>query len=264
MITNSLCTGMGLCNRLFYLAALISYKKQHPKSEIFCHGDQNIMWARGLCLRDIRDIYGSDDLRFISDSVVDTSKFKPVVLNMDSFAVDYNYDVEFTGAFWVIKGFVNKYIDRNDIVRIFKPQHLVDTVTNKFKSAFINSYTKIGLSVRRGDFVKLNADWIRNFFKDNNDLKHYEHRIREIASKESNPLIVVVSDDIHWCRENLSSLHPNMEFIDTRDEKYKAIYDLTVLGMCKHVIMTPGSTFSQWGHILSTDGYMNYYSHEWM
>lgn len=245
--------GMGLCNRLYFFLALIAYKQRFLTCELYSYGKFPIMWTNGLCSGDIRDVYQSDLLNFISDDEIDRSSFHKVSLSCSSITSEYQSDTEFVGWFFSDHNIL-KYFDKDLTRKIFKPDHLVSEVYKKYNHIFNNSFYKIGMSIRRGDFVTGKYDWIGDFFKNNNDMNYYIGRVKHLTSINPNSLIVVVSDDIKWCMDNLTPLYPNMEFLDTRGEKYKAFYDLTALGMCQDVIMTPGSTFSRWGYLLTDNG----------
>ncbi len=61
-----------------------------------------------------------------------------------------------------------------------------------------------------------------------------------------NAFFIVCSDDIEWCKENLSGLRQNMLFVE--NEPY--YNDFYLMSLCKHHIVS-NSTFSWWSAYLS-------------
>jgi hypothetical protein len=76
-------------------------------------------------------------------------------------------------------------------------------------------------------------------------LRYYIDAIRKIKKDIRDPLFFVFSDDIIWCKENLSQFLDKSYFIDHNKGKdsYK---DLLLMSACKHNI-SANSTFSWWG-----------------
>ena len=112
-------------------------------------------------------------------------------------------------------------------------------------------HTKIGIHVRRGDFLQENlrqegrvvasVNYIRKA------MSFYRRRYRNVH-------FVVCSDDISWCKENIHS--PDVTFSESKEP----ITDMAILSLCDHSIITVG-TFSWWAGFLSggTVVYLNDY-----
>ena len=67
-------------------------------------------------------------------------------------------------------------------------------------------------------------------------------------NEKVNPdLYVIFSDDIQWCRENLSSIIGNREvvFVDWNKGE-QSFRDIQLMTLCKHNIIA-NSSFSWWG-----------------
>lgn len=110
----------------------------------------------------------------------------------------------------------------------------------------MKSRDSISVHVRRGDYVtnKANAQSL-GFL----GLKYYKYAINKINSTIRNPHFYVFSDDIDWCKLNLSFQVKNVTFINhnTGSNSYK---DLLLMSTCKHSIIA-NSTFSWWGNWLN-------------
>ncbi|MSU54266.1 MAG: alpha-1,2-fucosyltransferase [Candidatus Staskawiczbacteria bacterium] len=101
----------------------------------------------------------------------------------------------------------------------------------------IQSHNSVCINVRRGDFV--NSSFHRTFGQD-----YYQKGVNKI--KESSPIdkIYIFSDDIEWCRNNLSFPFPCMivghEYAGSKFEEY-----LFLMSACKYFVI-PNSSFAWW------------------
>ena len=96
--------------------------------------------------------------------------------------------------------------------------------------------TLIGIHIRRGDFlskglIKLGAVVASALYVDRAKLY--------FRQKYKDPVFVVISDDIKWCKENIAD---NNTIFSTFK---KPIIDLALMTLCHHMIISSG-TFSWW------------------
>lgn len=102
---------------------------------------------------------------------------------------------------------------------------------------FSDKVIPVAVSVRRGDYVGNPNYACLN--------KHYYNEGLSIVSahipKNCEMQVVVFSDDLTWCRQNLTE-YGNIIFTDTMD----AVEQLCALSMCTHFV-TANSTYSWWG-----------------
>ena len=96
----------------------------------------------------------------------------------------------------------------------------------------------VSIHVRRGDYVHLPNHYPIQ------SVEYYQRAYEIIGDKNIN--VVIVSDDISWCKENLS--FNNTHFIENETN----ITDLYIMSLCKHNIMS-NSTFSWWGAWLNNN-----------
>lgn len=100
----------------------------------------------------------------------------------------------------------------------------------------------VGIHVRRGDYLQ---------FSDKHPpvtLQYLRDAIMTFVHRGYKNFIVC-SDDIIWCKKNLSHLKENgIEF--TFSERKTEIEDLTLLSCCEHQICS-NSSFSWWAHYLN-------------
>lgn len=82
------------------------------------------------------------------------------------------------------------------------------------------------------------------------NMDYYENGIKYIEKEREIDKIYVFSDDISWCKNNLSFSYPTM-FVDSEYAGRKGEEHLYLMSMCKYFII-PNSTFSWWGAWLST------------
>jgi hypothetical protein len=119
------------------------------------------------------------------------------------------------------------------------PLKFVDRVLNDFP--FFGESVVAAINVRRGDYLNhprnhpvITIEYIQEAYK---QLPKHDH-------------LIVVSDDIPWCRENIN--FPNIIFVDP--EQYGGHYynheGIWLLSLCDHFIIS-NSSFSWWGAWLS-------------
>ncbi len=126
---------------------------------------------------------------------------------------------------------------RDILMKEFTPKKPLDEKNQKIVEQMRKS-NSISLHVRRGDYItnKTGPTFV--------GIEYYKKTIKDMNNKVKNPYYFVFSDDITWCKESLSSILPDVTFIDhnTARNSYK---DLILMSNCKHNI-TANSTFSWW------------------
>lgn len=114
---------------------------------------------------------------------------------------------------------------------------------NKKLYNIINKKNSVCISIRRGDFVT-NKEFSKKFNVCGID--YFEKSVKKIKEKVKNPVFIIFSDDIEWCKKNIK-LDGEVYFEDGTDpvwEKLRLMYS------CKHFIIS-NSTFSWWAQYLS-------------
>ena len=102
----------------------------------------------------------------------------------------------------------------------------------------------VGIHVRRGDYIR---------YPDAFPMcqpEYYHNAITFIRSKFSQLKYFVFSDDIEWCRKELSFVN-NPTFVEN-NEKSEAYKDMWMMSECKHNIIA-NSTFSWWSGWLNNN-----------
>jgi hypothetical protein len=102
----------------------------------------------------------------------------------------------------------------------------------------MRSTASVAIHVRRGDYTNQYA----SFFGTVPD-EYYQRAIQEIQTRVANAKFIVFSDDIAWCKKNLSLHQPVFVEHNKGADSYK---DLVLMSHCKHNIIA-NSTFSWWG-----------------
>jgi len=106
----------------------------------------------------------------------------------------------------------------------------------------ISEPNSVSLHVRRGDFVSLKS---ANQFHGYLELDYYKAAVEQIKSKIPDPVFFIFSDDIEWCKTNLSFLE-NKEYIEGKNNGISTQEELILMSNCKHNIIA-NSSFSWWG-----------------
>ncbi len=141
-----------------------------------------------------------------------------------------------------IQGFFNDkryFILIESIIRKeFTLKHLLDRlnliIINQMKK--INS---VSIHVRRGDYLTKNN---KGAFV---GIDYYIKAIKKINKLVKNPYFYIFSDDLDWCRMQISPLLINFKTINYNFGK-NAYRDMVLMSHCKHNIIA-NSTFSWWG-----------------
>ena len=134
-----------------------------------------------------------------------------------------------------------KYFDhsKEEILNFFElPAHITSRVNKKYSNLIKNSSNMVSLHIRRGDYIKLAGHYAVL------DSNYYKAAL-DIQDKDE---IVVFSDDINWCKENLSFENKKMFFIENEMD----IIDMYLMSKIQNNILA-NSTFSWWGAYLNNN-----------
>ena len=104
----------------------------------------------------------------------------------------------------------------------------------------INNSNSISIGVRRGDYVKLSVA---------SDISYYNQAISIICSKVTNPVFFIFSDDIDWCKENLTI---NYSHFFVRSSQFLPFEDMELISKCQHNIIS-NSSYGWWGAYLNNN-----------
>lgn len=129
-----------------------------------------------------------------------------------------------------LKEFINSYL--------LSPSFIARQENSK---KYVDS-TSLVINVRRGDYYS-NSAVHHNFGIDT--IEYIKYALREARKNLSPSNIVVVSDDLEWCRQNLQFLNYSAS---TRFEKIGNDFfdDLATLSVANNLILT-NTTFGYWG-----------------
>jgi hypothetical protein len=151
--------------------------------------------------------------------------------NENAFSLPKEYDIELQGYFQSEKYFKHcENLVRQDF---FFKKNIRDTAAKKLPVGVL-----VSIHVRRGDYTKIS---------DHHPMPTVEWYERAFE-KFPNYTPVVFSDDIQWCKDNLSHLSSDIYFSDNEatDGTDDTFVDLCMMSMCNgHIIAN--STYSWWG-----------------
>ncbi|XP_068098315.1 galactoside alpha-(1,2)-fucosyltransferase 2-like [Hyperolius riggenbachi] len=101
--------------------------------------------------------------------------------------------------------------------------------------------TFVGVHVRRGDYLRVMSERWKGVVADKGYLQKATDYFR---NKYENPLFIVTSNGIDWCKENMDNSRGDVHFAGDGQERSPA-RDFALLAHCNHTIMTIG-TFGIW------------------
>lgn len=134
-------------------------------------------------------------------------------------------------------------IARSEIQHTFA--HPTPDISNAEYIRCMESENSVGIHVRRGDYL------LHPNFSGICDLDYYKSAIREIQKDDKRHIFYIFSNDMMWCKENLSPLiEPNKIVYVTSNTGIKSCWDMFLMSHCKDLIIA-NSSFSWWGAFLN-------------
>jgi len=229
------CTCIGnkgrLGNQLFQLAAVMGIANENDLEPVLS-----------------KDIFNTQLGQIMDLSKLNTNRYThpalKIIINEDKHSVYSKTPLEKNMYTYDIDGYYQSYLYFKDIEDkihdTFKiKQQLLDNIISKYPSCkFKNS---IGVHVRRGDYIS--EENLKTYTQCNSE--YYYTAVNKIIDKLKNEsyTIIICSDDINWCKQNLNINNAIYSNNISWDE------DFTLLSQCQHQIMA-NSTFSWWSAYL--------------
>lgn len=103
-----------------------------------------------------------------------------------------------------------------------------------------NTTKTISIHVRRGDYLLPQHSFYTQL-----NFEYYANALDRIGNLQDYQLLIF-SNDIEWCKTNLSQLHHNISYIDKNSD----YIDLCLMSLCDHNIIA-NSSFSWWAAYLN-------------
>jgi len=174
--------------------------------------------------------YAFDYLKFLN--LNNTKPDTPI--NKYEYPFEYTTYVPEESNFYIDGYFQSeKYFlsNKREILDFIKPNDEIENLLNT-KYNYIFKENTVSLHVRRGDYLKLSE------FHPVQRQEYYNSALKAVPSAE---LVVVFSDDIEWCKNNLV-LNKKTVYI----ENEKDYIELFLMSRCRNNIIA-NSSFSWWG-----------------
>lgn len=109
----------------------------------------------------------------------------------------------------------------------------------------INESETVGMHIRRGDYLYIPE------FQGLCDLDYYQRAIKEIQVTNRKITYLIFSNDIKWCKENISPLVGKNEIIFVTENKgINSCWDMFLMSQCDNLVIA-NSSFSWWGAFLN-------------
>jgi hypothetical protein len=106
----------------------------------------------------------------------------------------------------------------------------------------VRSANSLSLHVRRGDYVSSTAT---NAFHGVLEVDFYTRAVRHVQRRNPHLEVFVFSDDIDWCKRELSHLGLPMTLVDV-NRGANSWQDMFLMAECRHCVIA-NSSFSWWG-----------------
>lgn len=132
---------------------------------------------------------------------------------------------------------------RNMLLHEFQFPALTNMAAN-WLQAISNSTNAVSIHVRRGDYMKPAVLAYHGVLP----LTYYQEAIAVTSERIRAAEFFVFSDDINWCRENLTLENKKVNFVTPCGAAWE---EMALMSKCRHHIIA-NSSFSWWGAWLST------------
>lgn len=105
----------------------------------------------------------------------------------------------------------------------------------------------VGVHIRRGDYVSVASAIEGHGFM---GIEYYRRAIGYLRERLPDLHLFVASDDLAWCRANLTEFGAPATLLDHTPPRNKIAEDLNLLSQCRHFVIS-NSSFGWWGAWLS-------------
>ena len=164
----------------------------------------------------------------------------------DFFEEDQKYPLETLDSFFKIYSDKNLYLQGYWQYFDFSSYRDVLLKDLRFEVEINNTYLYYSDLIEKSNAVAIHFRRIQ--YEPVISIDYYKKAIKYISENVENPTFFIFSDDINWCRENLS-INGICFFVENfKDE----LYELKLMSQCNHFIIA-NSTFSWWGAWLSVN-----------
>ena len=126
--------------------------------------------------------------------------------------------------------------------------HGVPNNTNRQYIHDIANENSVGIHVRRGDYL------LSETFQSICDIGYYQKGINKILEDNADHVFYIFSNDINWCKENISPLLEGHRIVlVTVNVGKDSCWDMFLMTYCKDLIIA-NSSFSWWAAFLNKRG----------
>jgi len=233
----------GLGNHLFMIAFILSYVKKSKKQLVFKY-EENLKDQFNLPRKTFWNSLFKNQFTVLEPEEYNKIPFGVFYEGTNHkhqvVPYDQNGNILFKGYYQSFQ-YIDDHIRNEMIGYIYSNADLMHAAYDKYneiKSYFGNETEDndmVSVHIRRTDFIWLNT------FNYNLGLDYYEKALK-MANKK---YIVVFSDDIEWCKQNVKHMG-NIYFIDINNVEIEFL----LMSMFQHNIIA-NSTFSLWASFIS-------------
>jgi len=240
MIVTKLIGGLG--NQMFQYATGRSLsKKLNTELWLDLSGfNKYKTWGYTLDIFNLNTKISPDKLNTIIKAIRKTPLKKHIIFEEKKYTFDSNL-AKYQFPFLYLDGYWQSYKYFQDISDTIREDFTFHGERTKNYARQINRIKKsnsVSVHVRRGDYL---TNPSANKFFCNIGIDYYKKSKKMIDSQTTDPVYYIFSDDILWCKKNLT-FFKNSYYV----ENNKMSQDLELMSLCKNHI-TANSTFSWWG-----------------
>jgi hypothetical protein len=226
-----------LGNQLFQVAAAYAYAKKHKKLLITDHTMQKVEGGSAS--------YFDSVLKWTTHS---TELRQLNWYNLSEKYFHYNElpecfgNVRLKGYFQSLKYFTNECHELIDLFKANTPPIPTNNVT--LRAITQSTLPTVSVHIRRGDYVGHSMHPVQ-------PMSYYTESCRLLRTQlNSDITLVVFSDDMNWCKSNMTSLlSEHTVFVESKG--LTDTQELVIMSECAHHIIA-NSSFSWWGATYNT------------
>jgi hypothetical protein len=227
MITSNLVGGLG--NYLFQIAA--SYSLAIDNNNVIIYDINGNTIIHNHIITYINNIFRK--INFTENKLNISQNYDEPYFHYKK--IEFADNIKLNGYFQSEKYFSH---NRSHILDLFEIDNNTENLLKTKYSDIINNDNTCSIHIRRGDYLKL---------PNHHPVCDIDYYVEAMKKMGNDKYYIIFSDDISWCKENLSFLN-NKIFIEGNTD----FQDLYLMSKCKNNIIA-NSSFSWWGAWLNTN-----------
>lgn len=251
MITVRVCEGLG--NQMFQYAYARSLKLRgfdvQLDSSAFVRNKPHIGYGLNKYNIQLSDLYQRD---CYVDNQENVAYVEALYSSLSPCCVIREGSLEFDPSLFIPRVETDAYIQgffqnehyfsyiRDTLLQELQLKEPISNYAKNLERQILNTPNSVAIHFRLGDYLSEENSVIHGFC----GIDYYQRAIQYLSESLKDTVYFVFSNDIAWCKSNLTSEQNNLVFIEQRNRIPHE--DIHLMSLCQHHIIA-NSSFSWWG-----------------